>query len=504
MGVLLVVVSGPVFAQDPILSDELRQFYQRAGYRPVWVPDGVATLRTHEVIRLLEQAEAKGLDPRDYAVAPGKLESQDFMAFDYALTEAVMRYVSDLRDGRANPGVYRRAPQVPLSILVREQILEATDLNASLRTIEPPFPAYWRTLDALEKYRALALHDDSEHLPSVTKSVEPGDSYAGIPRLVRLLGMLGDLPADAPLLASPSVYAEPIVDAVKRFQSRHGLEADGRIGKATLAQLNTPLSDRVRQLELALERWRWLPREFSRPPVLVNLPEFRLRALDSSLRPVLEMKIIAGAARHTPTPLLSGGLHQVIFRPYWNVPYSIVSKELLPHLRRDPAYLAANHYEVTTSRGEVVTSSAVSEDVLTRLRSGQYLLRQAPGSTNALGLVKFLFPNDASVYLHDTPGKSLFAKVRRDFSHGCIRLEKAPEFAAWALQEEPEWTRERIDAAMNGSETLQVNLKKSIPLMVTYITAVVLETGEVRFLEDLYGYDKRVLTSGALGPRPRE
>jgi murein L,D-transpeptidase YcbB/YkuD len=176
----------------------------------------------------------------------------------------------------------------------------------------------------------------------------------------------------------------------------------------------------------------------------------------------------------------------------------------LPHLRRDPAYLAANHYEVTTSRGELVTSSAVSEDVLTRLRSGQYLLRQAPGPTNALGLVKFMFPNNASVYLHDTPARSLFAKVRRDFSHGCIRLEKAAEFAAWALQEEPDWTRERIGAAMNGSETLQVNLKKPIPLMVTYITAVVLETGEVRFFEDLYGYDKRVLTSGALGPRPRE
>ena len=510
VGLLLVAVGGLGFAQ----------------YAPVWVRDGTPTPRAREFVKLLEQAGTKGLDPWDYdgprwasrLAAVEKLDSQDLMTFDRALTEAATRYVSDLRDGRANPGVYRpavRGTEILWPDLVRRHIVDAADLSTGLQQIEPRFPAYGRTLEALKKYRTLARDDDGERLPTISKPVEPGDSYAGVTRLVRLLRALGDLPEETVVPDGSRSYSGPIVQAVKHFQARHGLEVDGRIGRATMAQLNTPLRDRVRQLELALERWRWLPREFSRSPVLVNLPEFRLQALDPALNPILEMKIIAGRARATPTPLLAGDLNQVIFRPYWNVPFSILRDELLPEIRRDPAYLAANNYEVTTSRGKVVTSGPVSLDVIARLRSGEYLLRQVPGPKNALGLVKFIFPNSASVYLHDTPGKALFARVRRDFSHGCIRVERAPELAAWVLQDEPAWTREGIGNAMNGSETLEVKLRRPIPLMITYITATVLETGEVRFFEDLYGYDAdleqelakravKLATSGARGPRPHE
>ena len=511
MGLLLLAASGLGLAPDG----------------PVWVEGGAPTARAREVIKLLEQAETKGLDPADYdgplwasrLAALDKRDESGWIRFDSVLGDAVTRYVSDLRNGRANPGVYLSAgrdSETQVAELVRRHIVDAADLGAGLREIEPSFPSYWRTLRALEKYRILANDDDGEALPAVEKPVEPGESYPGIPRLVRLLRALGDLPDEAaPPDGSPS-YAAPIVTAVKRFQARHGLEVDGLIGRATIAQLNIPLRDRVRQLELALERWRWLPHEFSRPPVMVNLPEFRLRALDIALRPVLDTKIIAGKARDTQTPLLAGGLSSVIFRPYWNVPYSILRAELLPEIARNPAYLAANNYEVTTSRGQVVTSSEVTADTLTRLRSGEFLLRQVPGPKNALGLVKFVFPNNASVYLHDTPGKSLFAKARRDFSHACIRVENAPEFAVWVLEGEEGWNRERIQAAMNGSKTLEVNLKRPIPLMIAYIRAVVLESGEVRFFEDLYGYDadlekqlsgragKPAITSGARGPHPRE
>lgn len=506
---------------------ELLRFYQAAGERPVWVQDGRATPRAREVINLLEHAETKGLDARDYdgpnwasrLATVENHESQDLMQFDIALTDAVMRYVSDLREGRANPGLYRRAgrdSQVPLSTLIRKNVLDAADLSVSLRELEPAYPAYWRTLEALAQYRSLASEHAGRRFPAVTEPVEPGDTYPAMPELARLLRALGDLPPEAVPPAGSRTYTVAAADSVKRFQARHGLKADGRIGAATLAQLNTPLRDRVAQLELALERWRWLPRTFSHPPVLVNLPEFRLRALDSTLQTVLEMKIIVGAARRTPTPLLAGELNQVIFQPPWKVPLSIQRGELLPEIKRHPEYLAAHGYEVTTSRGEVVTADVASKDTLARLRSGEFLLRQVPGPKNALGLVKFLFPNEASVYLHDTPAKALFAKVRRDFSHGCVRLENATEFAAWVLGEDPAWSREGIIAAMNGSETMQVNPPKPIPVMMTYMTAVVLETGEVTFLADLYGYDaelekqlagradKTAATSGAPGLRPRE
>lgn len=289
MGVVALAVLGVGFGQDG-----------------VWVRGGKATPRGRQVIQLLEQAERRGLNPSDYdgplwasrlaAMEAG--ESQGALEFDIALTEAARRYFSNLRYGRANPGVFRTLDRssAPLPRSVQENIVEAADLSAGLRAIEPPLPVYGRTLAALELYRTLARNDDGERLPAVAKPVEPGDAYAGLPRLVRLLRTLGDLP----LPADSKTYSGAIVEAVKRFQTRHGLEVDGRIGKATLAKLNVPLSERVRQLELALERWRWLPRDFSGPSVWVNLPEFRLRAFDSTFQTVLEMKIVAGggALRH--------------------------------------------------------------------------------------------------------------------------------------------------------------------------------------------------------------
>jgi murein L,D-transpeptidase YcbB/YkuD len=340
-------------------------------------------------------------------------------------------------------------------------------------------------------------------LPKVKLKVQAGDSYAGVPRLAQLLRAVGDLPDGA---AVPDKYSGPLVEAVKRFQNRHGLEADGVIGKATLAALNVPLNQRVRQLELALERWRWLPHTFSRPPIVVNLPEFDVRALDGDLRTSLEMKVVVGKALRWQTPPFSAQLEQVIFRPYWNVPRSILKNELLGEIARDRSYLIEHEYEVVTARGEVVTNGVVSDEILAKLRSGALMLRQVPGPNNALGLVKFVFPNPNDVYMHDTPSRALFARARRDFSHGCIRLEHAAEMADWVLRDEG-WSSERIRAAMHGSVTLPVNLKQPIPVLILYRTAVVAESGEVHFFEDVYGQDAALdmqirsarLTSGALG-----
>jgi L,D-transpeptidase YcbB len=378
---------------------------------------------------------------------------------------------------------------------------------------------YRRTLTALDHYRVLASEDDGEILPATKKPVEPGGHYAGVPRLTRLLTLVGDLPANAVPAHSDldsDVYDAALVAAVKRFQTRHGLEPDGRLGKATLAQLNTPLSFRVRQLELALERWRRLPYDPSRPAIMLNLPEFRLRAFDTGHQPALEMKIVIGKARGLRTPLLSSELDSVLFRPYWNVPFSIQRKELVPHIQRDPSYISKNDFELVTSKGTVVSQDEVSDTLLAQLRSGTLHLRQRRGPKNSLGLIKFVFPNQYDVYMHDTPAKSLFARARRDFSHGCIRLEKAEDLAVWVLRDESGWRQDRIEAAMQGTESISVKLKHPIPVMTIYVTAVVAESGEVHFFDDIYGQDAAFekqlaeagpdvpATSVEPGPRPRE
>jgi murein L,D-transpeptidase YcbB/YkuD len=372
---------------------------------------------------------------------------------------------------------------------------------------------YQRTVKALEQYRVLAAEDDGAVLPSTRKPVEPGGHYPGVPRLTRLLRRIGDLPATA----SPSdsdLYGGELVTAVKRFQGRHGLEPDGRLGKSTLAQMNTPLSFRVHQLELALERWWRVPYDSSRPAIVLNLPEFRLRALGAGQRTEVDMKIVIGRAPKLKTPLLSSELDTLIFRPYWNVPLSIQRTELVADIKRDPSYISKNDFELVTSKGVVVAEDKVRETLLSQLRSGKLMLRQKPGPKNSLGLLKFVFPNQDDVYMHDTPARSLFSRARRDFSHGCIRLEKPVDLAEWVLRQESGWPRDRIVAAMQGTETVSVKLKQPIPVVMMYLTAVVLENGEVHFFQDIYGEDATFekelagtagqITSGEPGPRPRE
>jgi murein L,D-transpeptidase YcbB/YkuD len=373
---------------------------------------------------------------------------------------------------------------------------------------------YRRTVSALERYRILASEDDAAILPATKKPVEPGEHYAGVPRLIRLLVRIGDLPLPA-RPADTDIYQRALVTAVQRFQARHGLEPDGRIGKETLAQLNTPLSFRVRQLELALERMQQFPYDSSRPAIVLNLPEFRLRAFGAGRNLELEMKIVIGRARKLRTPLLSSELDTIIFRPHWNVPLSIQRNELVHDIARDPSYIAKNDFELVTPMDVAVTEGVVPDKLLAQLRSGKLRLRQRPGTKNSLGLVKFVFPNPYNVYMHDTPAKSLFARARRDFSHGCVRLEKAEDLAEWLLRTESAWPRERIVEAMQGTESVSVTLKHPIPVVTVYRTAVVLESGEVHFFEDIYGEDAALekelaktgpagITSGESGRRPRE
>jgi len=373
-------------------------------------------------------------------------------------------------------------------------------LQAVVDGVEPPFAAYRRTEEALAHYAALARNDDGEKLPEVTKPIAPDQTYAGVPRLARFLRLVGDLPADATLTGDAQTYGGALVDAVKRFQRRHGLDEDGRLGPGTIKQLNVPLQERVRQLQLTLERWRWLPAEFSAPPIIVNIPDFRLRALDENNKVVLDMRVVVGKSMRTQTPVFSRDMIYVVLRPYWNVPPSILRSEIVPAIQRDRGYIARKNYEVTTHGGKVVTSGEISDDVLAQLRAGKLAVRQKPGPANALGLVKLIFPNEHNVYLHSTPSQDLFSRSRRDFSHGCIRVEKPAELAAWALRNNSGWTLERVKQGMqSGKDDVTVNLVKRVPVFIVYGTALAYENGDVHFSEDIYGHDAKLAAALAKG-----
>jgi len=506
----------------------VQNFYQPASYEFAWTRNGRPTKQAAAVIEVLQQANAKGLDAEDYdgprwrerleRLHSAQPREGDLSRFDLELTVAVMRYASDLHIGRLNPGSLHPAFDLEherdgLASLLRKHLVSGDDVRAVFSGIEPPFEGYKRTLHALQSYLRAANQEDGEVLPSTPKPVEPGSPYLGARRLSILLQRLGDLAPGA--AAATDQYSGALVDAVKHFQARHGLEQDGRIGAATLAELNTPMRRRVLQLALTLERWRWVPHEFSRPPIVVNIPEFELRALNRSYQTELEMKVVVGQAYRHKTPVFAADMKHVIFRPYWNVPLSIQRAEIVPKIVADRSYLEKNGYEVVTAKKAAVTAGVIDDSTLAQLRAGKLLIRQIPGPKNSLGLVKFLFPNPHDVYLHDTPATALFSKSRRDFSHGCIRVEKPRDLAAWVLADRTEWTPERIAEAMDGDKTLQVNLNQPIPVLVVYATAVVLANGDVRFFRDIYKQDEELekrlaagrpypkSTSDVPGPRPR-
>ncbi len=508
-------------------QDHVRKFYDAGGYSLAWIQAGRPTPQASAMIGQFKQARFKGLDPQDYDAASwdGRLQkirasapASDLASFDLVLTFCAMRYISDLHIGRVNPHNFKFGLDVgaytyDLPEVLRGQVIQAPDVNAVVQSFEPPYAGYQRTETALAEYLKLAAQGDGLGLPFPAKSVKPGAMYAGMTQLLWRLRQLGDLPSAGGSTASPPAsigapapYDGAAVEGVKHFQHRHGLDPDGVLGKGTITELNRPLSLRVWQLELTLERYRWIPPKFPQPPIVVNIPEFRLRTMRRQPAGFVSMRVVVGKAYHHRTPVFAQNMRYVIFRPYWLVPPSIQQSELVPKIRRDPDYLAENNYEVVNDAGQVVTEGAISDDVMRGLRSGALSIRQKPGPKNALGLIKFIFPNSYNVYLHSTPSPQLFAKARRDFSHGCIRVEDPVALAAWVLRDIPGWTVEKIQAAMNDAtqDNRQVNLPKSIPVLILYSTAVVEPDGEVRFFDDIYGYDaelEQVLEAGYPDPR---
>ena len=479
---------------------EVTEFYTSFSWSLPWVTDSKPTPQALAIIAVLRTAEFQGLRPDDYdgpywdshlsVFHQSRQPSEsELVRFDVALTVSTMRYVSDLHLGRVNPRLVHfefdlQGKTVDLSEFIRQRLVYSQDPSIDLATVEPPFPAYRRTIEALRNYLELARHDDGQPLAMPQRSVTIGKPYAGMPKLVKLLHALGDLPPTGS--TEEETFNPVIAEAVKRFQRRHGLDVNSILDPPTVRELNVPLARRVLQLELTLERWRWLPHKFVQPPVVINIPEFRLHTDDEQFHWVLSMKVVVGRAYRHQTPVFASELKAVIFRPYWNVPISIQRAELLPHIATNPSYLVTHSYEIVDRNGNAVAATkAATQELL----SGKLAIRQKPGPENALGLIKFDFPNAHDVYMHGTPATELFSRSRRDFSHGCIRVEDPIALAAWVLQGNPGWTLERIRSAMNGDKTVRVNLDRPIPVVIVYGTAVVMEDGEVRFFDDIYGLD---------------
>jgi L,D-transpeptidase YcbB len=469
----------------------------------LWVDaHGQTTPEARTALALLADAASDGLDPHDYEEACLETAngSCDPRAFDAALTAAMLRYMRHLHSGRVDPRTigFRLAVATDehdfpamLNKAVGEQ--RVGSLPAMLR---PSFSQYEALRGALAQYRILAAGADTPPIESRSRAVRPGDAFDDLPALHRLLVVLGDLPAGSPAPAAGAPYAGEIVAGVESFQRRHGMASDGVIGAQTFAALRVPLSWRVRQIELALERLRWLPHFSDGRVVAINIPMFRLWVWDAGppgSSPAFSMNVIVGRALDTRTPVFVEEMTEVIFRPYWNVPRSIVRGEILPKLAADPDYLRRENMELVREPGDDARPRPADAENIAKLREGSLRLRQRPGARNSLGLIKFVFPNDENVYMHGTPAQALFARSRRDFSHGCVRVERPIDLAAWALSDQPEWTRERIESATAGSDSTHVALRRPIQVVLFYITAAVMpEDHRLNFAADIYRHDDRL------------
>ena len=494
----------------PDYRGSLEALYAPRGYAALWLDRAEPTPQARAALVALDDARTQGLDPSDYdapmlaeqarlLAAGADASAQELALFDVALSVGMLRLLSHLHLGRVSPrnvGFGLDVEQHDFAALLAAAVRDGR-VSALVEELEPRFHVYLRMRNALHRYQALA-GDRTVAPVAVAGTLRPGERFAGAAALARWLGALGDLPpAAAPAGAR---YDGALVAAVERFQRRHGLEPDGVIGPLTARALAVPPAARVRQIELALERYRWIPDVGEQRFVFVNVPAFELLAFDGvdpPEGPALAMRVVTGRAGRTPTPVLAAALKTVVFGPYWNIPGSIVSEEILPKLERDVGYLAAEEMEIVA--GDRVLPEKAESVAL--LAAGEARLRQRPGAKNALGRVKFLFPNPHDVYLHDTPSQTLFRAARRDFSHGCVRVEQPEALARWALSDQPEWGPERIAAALALPSETRVEVRAPTLVLLFYATVQARSDGSVSFYEDLYGHDAELERTLARGHR---
>jgi murein L,D-transpeptidase YcbB/YkuD len=480
-----------------------RQFYERRQFAPAWIEGAKPRPQMDALIDAIKAAHQEGLDPELYNAAlldtryregsKGFLSQKGFDPvqagqMDAWMTYLYMKYASDLADGlsdlaRADP-TWKIKPEKFDPLIELERALSENHVAESLGDLTPKDPQYQALRKVLSEYRELHKKGGWPSVPSQMK-VKPGQANAAVTAVARRLSTSGDYKGRVPPDGEKTAYSNELREAVKRFQRRHGLQDDGVLSAAVAAEMNVPLERRIRQLELNLERWRWLPRELGKRHILVNIPEYRLEVWEGDRVP-LSMRVVVGK-EDTQTPIFNDEMTHIVFSPYWNVPPSIAEGETLPSVMKDPGFLARTNMEVVDANGTVIDPASIDLDNPT-----SYRFRQRPGNANSLGLVKFMFPNQYNVYLHDTPADSLFARASRSFSHGCVRIEQPQALAEYLLRDQSEWTSARIQEAMHAQEERHVKLHEPVPVYLGYFTARVSADGVMQFWKDVYEIDGRL------------
>jgi murein L,D-transpeptidase YcbB/YkuD len=496
-------------------TDDLESLYKMSNHQLLWLGNADAEKNIIDTLNLLANAAVHGLSPKNYDtdILQQKLQPalklkpdayKELALYDTAISIALLRFVHDLHYGRVNPqGInfnlkLREKKLLDLPLLIKNSLAQTTLLELPL-AVEPQLKQYQKLKQALANYRQLAANTAPFKL-DIKKTLRPGETHPQITELRQFLTAIGDLPEENKTSSTEktSLYTDAIVAGVKKFQKRHGLTVDGNIGTGSASALNMPLSERATQIELAMERLRWLPELSTGASVIVNIPAFQLWAFDDINQPdanVLNMRVVVGNALKTQTPVLMAEMHFIDFMPYWNVPYSIIKNEILPKLIQNNNYLDKENMELVSVFRDGEKPTSLNEEAMNLLKEGKLRIRQRPGGKNSLGRVKFIFPNKDDVYLHDTPSNALFSRSRRDFSHGCVRVANPQKLAEFALKNQGDWNSKTIQLAMNTPKTQRVILKQPIPVLFFYITAFFDQNDNLEFYPDIYGHDAILLAA---------
>lgn len=493
---------------DPRTYPALQRFYANRDYRPLWVGAGGAAQLGRDLLDILGRASRDGLNPGDYEterIAEGldETDAEALAEFEIVATRELMRFLSDLRSGRRMP--HELDPELflePRAFDIAQAMsgLGGPDsLAALIADSTPSNPVYRRLRRALAEYRRIAASGGWPEVPAV-RGLQAGATGPAVAALRRRLAASGDLTDPAP--PPDPVFDAAMTQAVERFQRRHGLAADGVVGPKTLAALNVPVEERVDQIAVNMERWRWMPDDLGDRYILVNLAGFELDVIDSGSL-VLDMRVVVGQP-YRRTPVFSDVMTYLEINPFWTVPPRIARRDIVPKATANPGYLAAQNIRVFDGwNADAAEIDPFSIDWSAAAAGNtSFRFRQDPGPANALGRVKFMFPNRFNIYLHDTPARNLFDRSDRAFSSGCIRLERPLELAAYLLADVPGWDRAGIEKAIAEGATRIVRLATPIPVHLTYSTVWIGEGGTVQFRDDVYGRDG-LLLKALYGREPR-
>lgn len=497
------ITSGHADLSSQVDKERLFQiftFYHDRDFKPIWTRDSGPKTKAKVLLQALKAARDHGLDPAKYAIPDlemrvNSINPEELAEFDLLMTDVFADFGRDLSQGQVIPSdlddthVQTHGPG-PLNLIDGAEA--ASDLGPYLDSLAPETPQYARIKNKLATYRAIAAMGGWPRI-APGETLKPGMADARVPALRQMLAITGDYPGD-PNVASNS-YDPDLAAAVQSFQGRHGLSVDGVVGPATHAALDVPVEGRIRQMEINMERRRWMPDDLGERYVFVNIADAFLKVVEDRgdrEKTVLGARLVVGKP-YTRTPVFSHEMSYIEINPTWGVPASIANNEFLPKLKQNPGALQAQNIRMFADQTEVDPWS-VNWASLNRM---PYQLRQDPGPSNALGRIKFMFPNKHAIYIHDTPSKNLFERDSRFFSHGCMRVQD-PQALAEVLLGEQGWTLDRIRAQIDSGERKVVNLKTKIPVHITYLTAWVNKDGTVHFRNDVYERDPQ-LAAAAFG-----